>query len=485
MTLALQLLGIHKRFGSVKALTGADFSLEKGEIHALLGENGAGKSTLMHIAAGMVKPDQGAILVHGSPLNPGSPRSASRAGVGMVHQHFTSIPAFSVGENVALAAKWAVQPRRIHSRVVELSQRLGFDLDPDVRVETLSVTQLQRLEIVKALATGATILLFDEPTGSLAPQESDALLHLIERLVLQGGSAVLITHKLNEALKHAKRLTVLRRGEVTLQGAASQFTAHDLARAMLGEDMPSDIRAPGHSVGGVVVDAVGISVMPIDGRGPGLLGATFQLRAGEVVGLAAVQGNGERELIRAVAGLVRPSRGTLSKPQPVAFVPEDRTNEGLIAQFSITENMILGSDRTAPWVHHGLLDTGMAGQAASRLIERFGIIAPGPDVTAGSLSGGNQQKLILARALEMKSPVIVAENPTRGLDVRAARSALRQLAEAAAGGAAVMIYCTDLDELFLASDRILVVSGGRVIEAPPRPDREMIGRLMLSGASAA
>lgn len=479
MTPALELRGIHKHFGSVHALAGADFSLEPGEVHALLGENGAGKSTLMNIAAGLLRPDRGEILIGGIGAAQGSPRDAARLGIGMVHQHFTSVPAFTVAENIALAAGWAARPAGIRRKVAELTERLGLGLDPDALAGSLPIALLQRLELLKALARGAAILLFDEPTGSLAPEESEELLQLVGRLVAQGASAVLVTHKLDEALRHANRLTVLRQGMVTLRGNAREFAVADVARAMLGEDLPPRRRPERPTPGSVVVRADRLTVRPMGGHGPGVVEATFLLRAGEVVGVAGVQGNGERELMRAVAGLVRPESGTLEVSGPVAFVPENRTTEGIIPEFSLTDNLTLGLGNAAPWVRRGLLDRALAKTATAQLIEEHRIVAPGPEVAAVSLSGGNQQKLILARALELRPRVLVAESPARGLDVRAAQSAFDRVSLAAVRGAGVMMYSSDLDELIGVCDRILVMSGGQLREAALNADRQTIGRMLL------
>ena len=476
--LALELRGIRKSFGSVQALRGADFTLRSGEIHALLGENGAGKTTLMRIVAGLVSADQGEVLVQGVAFSPRSPRDARRAGIGMVHQHFTSIPDFSVQDNVALGAGWALQPRRLASRVRALIEHLGFSLDPREKASSLTVAALQRLEILKVLASDTRILVLDEPTGSLAPAQAEELLSLVRRLVDRGVSTILITHKLEEALRFADRVTVLRRGKVVLTDSTLGKTRTALAEAMLGETLPSPPAREKLSAGPVVVAARDVAV-PAATTGPGLRHGTFEIRAGETVGIAAVEGNGERELMRAVAGLVSPSAGTLIVEQPVSLVPEDRSTEGLITDFSVAENLTLGWGDRAPWVRRGIIDHSRAAVETARLIQVYDVAASGGGSLAGTLSGGNQQKIILARALEQAPMVVVAENPGRGLDVRASQAAFERLRTAARLGAGVLIHSTDLDELVEWCDRIMVVARGQVSVPPPDADRELIGRLML------
>lgn len=477
---ALELVGIQKRFGSVHAVRRADFVLMPGELHALLGENGAGKSTLMRIAAGLIQPDEGGISIRGASVTLRNPREARRLGVGMVHQHFTSIPAFTVRDNIALSSDWPIHPSELSSRVRALNNLLGFTLDPADKAEDLSVAALQRLEILKVMASEVSILILDEPTGALTPAEGEELLGLVLRLVKRGSSAVLITHKLDEAIRFADRVTVLRQGVVTQSGPIAGKDSAGLARAMLGEDLserkPRERTLPGESV----VSAESIVVPPQGGRSAGVRGASFQIRAGETVGLAAVEGNGERELLRAVAGLVSPVRGHLSVSQPASLVPEDRTREGIIADFPLTDNFTLGLGKSAPWVHRGIIHHAQSLTQTTRLLEQYQIAAAGPDTLAGSLSGGNQQKLILARALEQKPRVLVAENPGRGLDIRASVAAFEGLRAAARSGAGVLIYSSDLDELLDWCDRILVVTKGTVHTLPPDASRETIGRLLLA-----
>jgi ABC-type uncharacterized transport system ATPase subunit len=448
---------------------GADFALAPGEVHALVGENGAGKSTLMHIAYGMVAPDAGSILVDGRAVKLASPRDARALRIGMVHQHFTSIGGLTVGENIALAAG-----RLDGWTAGVVGQRLLEGIDLDARVEALPVAQRQRLEILKALATGAKILLLDEPTAVLTPAEVDDLFALVRDLVQAGGAVALITHKLPEVLAASDRVTVLRRGMVTLHGATQEQTDQTLALAMIGD-----------AAAGSKPQATG-SRQQATGRRQRASATrpqttmqihNIELHPGELVGVAAVEGNGHRELLRAMAGL-GPLPGIQISGR-VAFVPEDRTTEGLIPAMSITENMVLGLGDDPRWARGTRLDWSAARVRTGELIEGFGIVAPGPDVPTGTLSGGNQQKVVLARALEHHPALLVLENPTRGLDARTTGEMHRRLREAASAGVTVIVYSTDLDEVLELAERVLVVWKGEVREVPTGADRRAVGAMML------
>lgn len=481
---ALELLGIHKRFGTTVALAGVDFRLMPGTLHALLGENGAGKSTLMRIAYGMLRADRGVLRVDGTERRIRSPREARRAAIGMVHQEATAIPSFSVAENVALAAGWAVRPADNARRVREVAERVDLPLDPDAIAGRLSVSLKQRLEIVKALAADARILLLDEPIAVLAPAEADALLQRVREFTRRGGSAVLITHRLHEALAHADYITVLRRGAVTLEGQPASVSARVLATAMVGPDAAALLEQAADRTA-VPADA------PVAIRGTALelrsgsrtalavRQATLAVRAGEIVGIAAVEGNGQRELLRALAGLWPVLRGRVEIADPLAFIPEDRTTEGLIPSLSLTENILLGMGAAPGWVERGQIRWRAARARTAQLVDDFGISAPGIDRPVATLSGGNQQKLVLARALERQPAAIIAEEPTRGLDVSAARGIHDRLRATARDGAAVLVYSSDLDEVLSLSDRVLVMQAGRLAEAPTGAGREVVGRMML------
>jgi general nucleoside transport system ATP-binding protein len=486
VTPALALTGIHRRFGSVHALRGADFTLLPGELHALLGENGAGKTTMMRIAAGLVRPDAGEIRIRGVARSALSPRSARQLGVGMVHQHFTSVPAFTVAENVALAAGWPVAPGPLRSRVLELGERVGLPLDPDARVERLSVGVRQRLEIVKALAASPGILLLDEPTAVLAPSEVGELLQVIRRFTAAGGAAVLITHKLDEALAVADRVTVLRRGAVVLTGMVAEHTASSLAVAMIGEGDTEDEAERGaggrpDATAPVRIQIEALDVARDDGLGIALRDASLEVRAGEIVGLAAVEGNGQRELLRAVAGRLPPLRGRREVAEPIAFIPEDRTTEGLIPDMTLTENLVLGASGSEAWVSGGRIDWRAATDSMAALLREYAVSAPGPGVFAAELSGGNQQRIVVARELSRSPKVVVAENPTRGLDIRATAAIHARLRRAAAGGAAVLVYSSDLDEVLQLATRVVVASRGALLSPPAGSTRDAVGELMLAG----
>lgn len=488
---SLALRAIEKRFGSVQALRGADLVLAPGEVHALLGENGAGKSTLVGIAAGAARPDAGEIVVRGQRLTLDSPRAARRLGIGLVRQHPSAIPALTVAENVALAAGWRPVPRAIERRVAELGERLGLPVDPRARAGDLSVGLRQRIELLSALAPlldradAAPILLLDEPTAILAPAEAAGLLALVRRLADGGAAVALITHKLDEALAAADRVTVLRRGETVLTGSAAAQRPAALAAVMLGGAPPADPDASGADTaprvaGPVLARALELEVER-EGGGLAVRGVSLELRAGEIVGIAAVEGNGQRELLRAVAGVLRPAAGLLDMAGPVAFIPEDRTSEGLIGELSLTENVVLAPREDAPWLRGGRINWRAAERETAELIARHGIRAAGPRAPAATLSGGNQQKLLLGRALAQRPRVLVAENPTRGLDVGAAAEIHARLRRAAAEGAAVLLHAGDLDDVLAIADRLLVMSRGRLLVPPSGADRRAIGALMLGG----
>ena len=478
---ALELQGITKRFGQVVALDDANFALRRGTVHALLGENGAGKTTLMHIAYGMLRPDAGHVLAHGVPLAPGSTIGSISAGIGMVHQHFTLVPAMTVAENLALGGSGVLRRAEMRSRVKQISARLGFALDPDARVETLPVGAQQRVEIAKALARNASVLILDEPTAVLAPTEVDDLLRWLRSYVAEGNSAVLITHKLREALALANEVTVLRRGRVVHTATAAESTAESLTVAMIGaagsvageQGRDATIQALGHPAW--VAEAM--TVRDDDGR-VRVRGASFVIRGGELVGVAAVEGNGQRELLRALAGR-RPASGLLQSPRDVGFVPEDRHHDAVLLERSLTENVALrglgGRRGTIGWTRERA--------ATKALMEKHDVRAESPHVAMRSLSGGNQQKLVLARELARDasdSPdhgALVVENPPRGLDVRATAAVHERLRDACAQGAAVVMYSSDLDEILSLATRVLVMFEGSVREMPV--DREAVGRAML------
>lgn len=476
---AFELSHIDKHYGFVHALQDVSLVVRAGTVHALLGENGAGKTTLMHIAYGMVSADAGAVRVAGTPVRFATPLDAITAGIGMVHQHFTLVPTMTVAENLALGGRGRLSRRTMDANARSIADRLGFSLDPNVVSGELPGGAQQRAEIAKALSRDAAILILDEPTAVLAPGEIDELLRWLRSYVALGNAAILITHKLREAITVADDVTVLRRGRVVFAGLVTAASIESLTRAMIGTTATTPPDEPiRRAPAGVedVVRADHITVTDREGH-VRLRDATFRVRAGELVGIAGVEGAGQRELLRALAGRVRVSAGTLSRPTRVGFVPEDRHRDAVLLNRSLTENVALeGAGRRRGW-----MDWGGLHARTSALMQRFDVRATGPHAAMRDLSGGNQQKLVLARELassgDEQHPLLVVENPTRGLDVRATGAIHEHLRHACATGAAVVMYSSDLDELLSLASRMLVVSGGRVHEATN--DRESIGRAML------
>lgn len=490
----LQLHHISRHFGSHVALDDVSFDVRAGEVHALLGENGAGKTTLMRIAYGMVAPDRGTITVRRetrevSRAQLASPLAARALGIGMVHQHFTSIPALTVAENVALAAGW-LGGRHHAARATAVIARLGLPLPATALVRDLSVQLRQRLEIVQALASDARILLLDEPTAVLAPREVEELLELVRRFRDDGGAVVLISHKLGEVVQVADRVTVLRRGKVTLSGAAQDHDAVMLSRAMIGSDPalnPAfDPRVERRGLRGSVhpdpeqrprVELRDVPTSEPPSPSPAARGRGIQLHAGQVIGIAAIEGNGQRELLRAIGGMHQdPDHVTVHGS--VALVPEDRTGEALIGDFSLSANFLLGNLDRTPW----LIDWAQVHRDTVALLSRYDVRAPGSHSPVASLSGGNQQKFILGRALERRPEVLVVENPTRGLDVLATAAIHLALRQAAEQGSCVVVHSSDLDEVLALADRLLVVVRGEVRELPRDTPRDAVGDAMLGVA---
>jgi general nucleoside transport system ATP-binding protein len=471
----LALDGVGKRFGRVAALTDASLAVRPGTVHALLGENGAGKTTLMRIAFGMYAPDVGAVRVRGSLVHLGSPGDAIALGIGMVHQHFTLVPAMTVAENLAVGGRGRFDSAVVGERVRDIGRATGLSLDPNERVGDLSVSAQQRLELMKALSRNAEILIFDEPTAVLAPDEANDLLRRVRQLADGGRAIILITHKLREALSIADDITVLRRGATVMTSSRADIDQAALIGAMLGQ---RDVRAPvprrttPSTPRETVIAARAVSVA--DARGvTRIRGATLDVHGGEIVGIAAVEGSGHRELLRALAGRIPIIAGTLDLPAAVGFVPEDRHRDGLVLGMSLAENYALrgaGSRR-------GLIRWRQVSDAASQIVHDYDVRAPDERVAAGTLSGGNQQKFILGRELHGSPSALVIESPTWGLDVRAAAYVQDQLLHARSHGVAIVLHSADLDEVVALADRAFVVYGGTVREVTVRAD--VIGRAML------
>ena len=486
LTPVLELRDVDVRFGSVKALAGASLAARGGAIHALLGENGAGKTTLMRVAFGELRPDAGAVLLHGQPVRLASPADALRSGIGMVHQHFTLVSAMTVAENVALGARgegWRYNVRRATERVRAIGRETGLTLPPDASVDTLGVAARQRLEIIKALARDARVLILDEPTAVLSPLESEDLLRWLRGMADGGRTVVLITHKLRDALAIADDVTVLRHGRTVLQRSAGGTTAGELAAAMLGDSTgaqaamtPGATRgsaAPGPATGNRIV-LVANRLRIDDAHGVvRVREASFVAAAGEIVGIAAVEGSGHRELMRTIAGRQAPTAGTLELPQEIGYVPEDRQHEALALDLSLTENVAL----RGAGARRGLVRWGAVRRRTRELMEMHDVRSSDPHAPARSLSGGNQQKLVLARELDGHPSLLVAENPSRGLDFRAAAAVHERLRSAARAGTAVVLHSSDIDETLALADRVLVVHEGMVREVPR--ERALIGAAML------
>ena len=448
---ALELEGIAKRFGAVQALRGAALRVRPGSVHALLGENGAGKTTLMRIAYGLVRPDAGTIRIDGIPRQLDTPRDALIAGVGMVQQHFSLVPPMTVAENVALGRSGAYDANAARARVRELTATTGLTADPEAVVGELPVSAQQRVEILKALSRDVRILILDEPTAVLAPADATALLRWAREFPSFDRAVVLITHKLHDAL--------------AMLGDSRE---PDLAATVEGVATP---RAAQHARGALVAQLVDVAVTA---RGlPALRGVTVSVHEGEILGVAAVEGNGEHELLRTFAGRQRAQRGTVSLPPRVGYIPQDRHGDAIADDLSLTENVALrdaGSRR-------GWMSWRARRAQTAELLEQYQVKAAGPDVRVATLSGGNQQRLVLARELSSAPQLLVADQPTRGLDVRATADMHHRLRAARDAGAAVVLYSSDLDEVLALADRVIVVVAGIVHEIAG--DRERVGRAML------
>jgi simple sugar transport system ATP-binding protein len=497
---ALELRGITKRFPGVLANDHVDFDLRAGEVHALLGENGAGKSTLMNIVYGLYRPDEGEILVHGKPITLGTPKEAIEHGIGMVHQHFMLIPVMTVAENIVLAS----EPRRAGvlldldtavRRVSELSQQFGLVVDPRARVQEITVGQQQRVEILKALYRGADILILDEPTAVLTPQEAQELFEIIESLRSQGKSIIFISHKLNEVLQVADRITVLRRGKKMATVDAKGTTEEELARMMVGREVLLRVEKKPAQPGDPELVVEGLQV--VDDRGlEAVRGVSFQVRGGEIVGIAGVDGNGQSELIDAIAGLRKSAAGrvaiaghelahadaTDALDAGLGHIPEDRQRRGLVLEFSLAENLALHDYDHEPYSRFGWLFPARLVERAAKLLKDFDVRGGGPQTRASALSGGNQQKVVVAREVGRDPRVLIAAQPTRGLDVGAIEYVHRRLVEQRDQGKAVLLVSLELDEILSLSDRILVVYEGRIVgEYQPGVSEEELGIAMTGG----
>jgi simple sugar transport system ATP-binding protein len=496
----LELRGITKRFPGVLANDKVDFDLQSGEVHALLGENGAGKSTLMNILYGLYTPDEGQILLRGEPIELGSTKTAIEHGIGMVHQHFMLIPVMTVAENIVLAT----EPRHAgvlldydsaRKRVRELSERYGLLVNPDARVDRITVGQQQRVEILKALYRGADILILDEPTAVLTPQEASELFEILRSLKAQGKSIIFISHKLNEVLEIADRITTLRRGVVVDTIPAAGATEEGLAKMMVGREVLLRVDKEQTKPGDALLEVEHLQVL--DDRGlEAVRDVSLTVRGGEILGIAGVDANGQSELIDAIAGL-RPvksgrivvdgrdmthERAKATLDAGLGHIPEDRHRRGLVLPFSLSENLALHAYRKPPMSIRGILNLRAMLNRARRLLQEFDVRGGTPATPAAALSGGNQQKVVLAREIDGDPKVLIAAQPTRGLDVGAIEFVHRRLVEQRDAGRAILLVSLELEEILSLSDRILVIYEGHIVgEFPPTATEEELGFAMTGG----
>lgn len=498
----LELRGITKRFPGVLANDHIDLTLQQGEIHALLGENGAGKTTLMNILYGLYQPDEGDIIVRGQKILVHSPSDAISVGIGMVHQHFMLVPVFTVTDNVMLGAEdllpgGFLDRKKTTGRIKKISEKYRLEVDPSTYIKDLPVGVQQRVEIIKLLFREAEILIFDEPTAVLTPQEVDELFKIMRSLTEQGKSIIFITHKLREVLEVADQITVIRRGKVIGTVEPAEADQNMLASMMVGRDVQLELERSPLKAGEVVLEVDDLT-MADERHQIAVENVTFDVRAGEILGIAGVQGNGQTELIEAVTGLKNPLAGrikmlgedvTLASPRVVtelgsAHIPEDRQRDGLVLAFPVMDNLILCQYYLDPFARKNVINWQKALEVSNELIEKFDIRTPNAMTEVGSLSGGNQQKVIVARELSRPIKLLVASQPTRGLDVGSIEYIHRQILKRRDEGVAILLASTELDEILQLSDRIAVMYRGRIIAVVPSREatKEYIG-LLMAGVS--
>jgi simple sugar transport system ATP-binding protein len=477
-----------------------DLAVATGSVHALVGENGAGKSTLMKILYGMQRPDEGSIEVDGAPVTFHSPSDAIAAGIGMVHQHFKLADNFTVLENVVLGAEpggaFSLDLDAARRRITEISDRYGLDVDPDPLVEDLGVGQRQRVEILKVLYRGARILILDEPTAVLVPQEVEELFSALAELTAEGLTIIFISHKLDEVMQVADAITVIRRGTTVATVTPAEVTPRKLAELMVGSELPSPQTTESTVTDTPVLTLDGLTVRDRTGRAV-IEDVRFTIHAGEILGIAGVEGNGQAELLDAIIG-IRPSTGGIAlsgrsiaelstrarREAGVALVPEDRIRQGLLLEAPLWENRILGHQSTPPSAKGLLIDRRAARADTERIVREFDVRTPGIDVTASSLSGGNQQKFIIGREMAADPKLLLAAHPTRGVDVGAQAAIWDQIRAARAMGLAVLLISADLDELIGLSDTIQVILRGRLVASadPATVTPEELGSAMTGAA---
>ena len=498
----LELRGITKRFGSLVANDHIDLTVEPGEIHALLGENGAGKSTLMNVLYGLYQADEGEVLLDGEVQHFAGPGDAMAAGIGMVHQHFMLIPVFTVAENVMLGHEETRFGGRLdlpaaRTRVREISERFGFHVDPDALVDDLPVGVQQRVEIIKALSRDAHVLVFDEPTAVLTPQETDELMGTMRQLKESGTSIVFITHKLREVREVADRITVIRLGKVVGEASPTASNA-ELASMMVGRAVELTVHKDEPKLGEEALVVEGLSV--IDHIGQLVVNdVSFSVRRGEILAVAGVQGNGQTELTEALVGLQPRVRGAIRLDgvdlttesvrkildSGVGFIPEDRNEDGLVGNFTIAENLMLDRSDGPPFVKGGNIQRGFLAEFARDKVKEFDVRTQGIESKAEQLSGGNQQKVVLARELSRDLSLLVAAQPTRGVDVGSIEFIHKRIVETRDRGVPVLVVSTELDEVTALADRIMVMYRGRIVGiVPGNTPRDVLG-LMMAGEQPA
>ena len=494
---SLEMRGIVKRFPGVLASDHVEFDVKSGEIHALLGENGAGKSTLMKILYGLYHPDEGEILLNGKPVRISSPTDSINLGIGMIHQHFMLVETLTVAENVSLglpSSRGALTDLdRVSKRIIELADIYGLKIDPSAYVWQLSVGQQQRVEIIKALYRGAALLILDEPTAVLTPQEVDELFVIMRQMVKDGHALIFISHKLHEVIEISNRVSVLRDGRKIGTRPTSEVTKQDLANWMVGREVGFTPDRGHVELGEVRLQLINLSCGSDRGT-PGLRNVMLEVRSGEILGVAGVSGNGQLELAETITGLRKATSGSvfleggeITNISPgeitermLSYIPEERMRDGMIKEFTIAENMILREHHKQPYSRSGFLNlTGIASHA-DELIEKFRVKTPSRETHAKNLSGGNIQKVVLAREISRSPRVIIAAQPTRGLDIGATEYVREQLLEQRRNGTAVMLISEDLDEILALSDRIAVMYEGQIMDIVPRDEAtpERLGLLM-------
>lgn len=501
-TPVVELKQITKVFPGIIANDSISFKLHKGEIHALLGENGAGKSTLMNVVFGLYQPEEGSIEVNGEPVIIDSPNRAIELGIGMVHQHFKLVQPFTVTENIILGSEpkkgTRINYKKATEEIRQLSERYGLQVNPNAKIHDISVGMQQRVEILKTLYRGAEILIFDEPTAVLTPQEISELMEIMKRLVAEGKSIILITHKLKEIMQIADNVTIIRRGKVVDTLKKSETTPQELAEKMVGRNVTFKVDKKPAEPGAVVLEMENIVSNNKEGAAV-LQGLNLQVRAGEILGIAGVDGNGQSELIEALTGLRHVDGGlvkllgkdiTNMSPRKitesgVSHIPEDRHKHGLVLDFSVSENMVLETYYKPPFNKGGFLNFDAIDKHATRLVERFDVRTPSIATHARSLSGGNQQKAIIAREIDKNPTLMIAAQPTRGLDVGAIEFVQQQLIAQRDQGKAVLLISFELDEIINVSDRIAVIYEGQIVgEVLPEKTNDQELGLMMAGSTA-